>query len=335
MQWKRPLRAMVLLALGLGLLSSHWAGEAYPSPQEDVMAVEEPSPQEAEYIVGPDDVLRVVVLEAKESSVERLVVDGDGYVGLPMTGRFKAAGLGVSELEEEVHRRFADYIHDPHVSVSIVAFRPQPVSVMGAVEKPGQHSIRGPTPLVEVLSLAGGTKADAGYSIRITRPLASGPLPLPDAEANLAMGVSAAEVDIKAIMEASDPGQNLLILPHDVVTVPRADLVYVMGAVKQAGGFVLRERRAMSVVQAIALAGGTTNVAAPRHARILRSMSGEEPAEIPVDLRGILRGQTHDVSLLGNDILFVPTSGGKVAARQAASAVIRMGTGIAIYSSAR
>jgi polysaccharide export outer membrane protein len=212
------------------------------------------------YVLGPDDALRISVLEAPESSTERMLIDSEGQITLPMTGRFQAAGLPVRDLEDEVRRRFTPYIHEPHVSVSLVAPRAQTVSVIGAVGKPGVHSIRGPTPLVEVLSLAGGLREDAGHRIKISRTTA-GPLP-PFVEGS--DNASVAEVDVKAIMEASNPAQSIMVLPHDVVSVPRAEMVYVIGAVERSGGFVLEEREQISVIQALSLAGGTTGIAAPK-----------------------------------------------------------------------
>jgi polysaccharide export outer membrane protein len=196
------------------------------------------------------------------------------------------------------------------------------------------HSIRGPTPLVEVLSLAGGVREDAGHRIRISRPPTEGKA-LPRSREGSGGG-SVAEVEVKAIMEASDQEQNIAILPDDVVSVPRAEMVYVIGAVERSGGFVLEEREQISVIQALALAGGTTGVAAPKKARILRASGSEgEKIEIPIDLKRILEGRGQDVGLQREDILFVPKSGGKIAARQAADAAIRIGTGIAIFAGDR
>jgi polysaccharide export outer membrane protein len=281
------------------------------------------------YVLGPDDALRISVLEAPESSTERILIDSEGQITLPMTGRFQAAGLPVRDLEDEVRRRFTAYIHEPHVSVSLVAPRAQTVSVIGAVGKPGVHSIRGPTSLVEVLSLAGGLREDAGHRIKVSRTTAGAAPPFVEGSDNS----SVAEVDVKAIMEASDPAQSIMVLPHDVVSVPRAEMVYVIGAVERSGGFVLEEREQISVIQALALAGGTTGIAAPKKARILRASGREgEKLEIPIDLTLLLEGRGQDVGLLREDILFVPKSGAKIAARQAVDAALRIGTGIAIFA---
>jgi polysaccharide export outer membrane protein len=133
-------------------------------------------------------------------------------------------------------------------------------------------------------------------------------------------------------MEAKDPAANIDVLPDDVITVPKAELVYVVGAVKRAGGFVLNEKEQMSVLQALSLAEGLDNVAAGASARILRqgtSQSGRD--EIPVNVTHILDGSARDVSLRANDILFVPNSKAKNVTLRALEVAVQMGTGIVIY----
>jgi len=284
------------------------------------------------YRLGPEDALRIIILEAPASSVERILIDSEGWISLAAVGRLQAAGLSVLELEQDVRARFQRFIHEPRVSVSLVEYRPQTVSVIGAVGKPGVHGIRGATPLVEVLSLAGGLRPDAGHRVRITRRAREGGIPLPGAAAGPG-GAGVAEVKIKDLIETGGPEQNVLILPHDVIAVPRARMVYVVGAVERSGGFVLEEREHISAIQALALAGGTRGTAAPKRARILRGAAElSARAEIPVDLKSILEGREQDIPLQPNDILFVPASGVKIAARQAVEAVLRVGTGIAIFA---
>jgi polysaccharide export outer membrane protein len=130
-------------------------------------------------------------------------------------------------------------------------------------------------------------------------------------------------------MEARNPEQNILIRPEDIISVPRADIVYVIGDVTKSGGFVLNDQETLSVLQALALAGGLERTAAPQKAKILRPAPGaERRAEIPVDLKRILSGGAIDVAMAPEDILFVPGSRGKKAALRALDAIITMGTAI-------
>ena len=130
-------------------------------------------------------------------------------------------------------------------------------------------------------------------------------------------------------MEARNPEQNILIRPEDVLSVPHAEVVYALGDVRKAGGFVLNDRETLSVLQILSLAEGLERTAAPGSARILRPVTGEaKRTEIAVDLKKIMAGEATDVALHPDDILFVPSSAGKKAGWRALEALLGMGTSI-------
>jgi polysaccharide export outer membrane protein len=110
--------------------------------------------------------------------------------------------------------------------------------------------------LVDVLSLAGGLRPDAGSKVTVQRQIDRGPIPLPNAKVDATGHFSVAEVRVRSIMTNAHPEENILIQPNDVISVPRADIVYVMGEVKKAGGFPLNERENLTVLQAVSLAEG-------------------------------------------------------------------------------
>lgn len=282
---------------------------------------------EAGYILGPDDQILIRVLDAEEISEKPFLIGTDGYIRLPMVGRLRAAGLTVEQLEMAITSGLKPFFQEPQVSVSVVEFRSQPVSVLGAVANSGVVQLRGHKTLFEVISAAGGLKNEAGNSIKITRRKEFGPIPLPTAIADPSGQFSVAEVSVKSVMEARNPQENIEVKPNDVISIPRADLIYVVGAVKRAGGFVLSEREHISVLQALSMAEGLDRVASPKNAKILRSSDGASTRkEIPVDVNKILAGKTGDVQLFANDILFIPNSGAKSASGRAIEAVIQLGT---------
>ncbi len=296
----------------------------------------QPSPAPAAlrstYVLGPDDQLAVRVLDAEEIGDKPVRIDMSGFLRLPLAGRIHASGLTVEQLETAIAARLKEFVKQPDVSVSVTEFRAQPVSVLGAVRTPGVHQVRGTKTLYEVLSLAGGLNPDAGSSIKITRRKSAGLIPLPTAHDDSTGEFQVATVDVKSVMEAQNPSENIAVLPDDVVSVPKADLVYVIGAVRKSGGFVLSEKEKMSVLQALSLAEGLDRGAAPKDARILRPVpESENRQEISVNLKQILDGKSGDVSLLANDILFVPASGAKNAFTRGVEAAIQIGTGVAIY----
>jgi len=290
------------------------------------------------YILGPDDQIVAHALEADELSDKPVRIDAAGYLHLPMVGRLKAGGLTVEQLENDLAARLKVYVKSPEVSVAVVEFRRQPVSVIGSVRNPGVQQTQGRKTLVEMLSLAGGLADDAGYSVKITRRLEWGRVPLPNARDDPTGAFSVAEVSLESIMAARSPADNIEILPHDVVSVPRAEMIYVVGQVTRAGGFILRARETLSALQALALAGGLDHAASPQNARILRRVPGApgtralaSHTEIPVNLKRILSGQSADVPLDSDDILFIPASAPKKAISRMAEAAIQMATGLVIF----
>ena len=295
----------------------------------------EPLPDSAPaagYRLARGDEVEVRIVDEPDYERARLRLDERGRIRVPWVGDVRADGMTTSELEIALERRFATYFHEPRVQARVSEYAGRPVSVLGAVKNPGIHQLRGPRTLVEVLALAGGLTADAGHVVKITRPLGKGRIPLPTARDDPSGRFSIASASIEDVLKATRPAENILIEPRDVLSIPRAELVYVIGAVARSGGFVLRENENLSVLQALALAGGMRGTAAARRAKILRSPSaGTQRVEETVDLRKIMQSRANDVALNPDDILFVPTSGGKTAARRAAQAAIRTVTGVLIF----
>ncbi|MGE5646006.1 MAG: polysaccharide biosynthesis/export family protein [Acidobacteriota bacterium] len=284
------------------------------------------------YILGPNDRITVRALDADEFGESPLRIETTGDLRLPLIGRLRAAGLTVEQLETEIAARLRTYIKEPQVSVSVAEFRSQPVSVLGAVAHPGLQQLEGRKTLFEILSMAGGLRQDAGHSIKITRRAEYGPIPLAGAAPDSTGAYSVAQVSVASIIGARNPQENIVICPNDVISVPTADMIYVIGAVKRSGGFVLNEKENMTVLQALSLAEGFGPAAAPRSAKILkRSPGGANRTEVPIDLRKIVAGRSADVALNAGDILFVPTSMAKSATVRGLEAALQIGTGIAIW----
>ena len=190
------------------------------------------------YVLGPDDEVSIRVIESEEISEEPFRIDPGGDISLPLVGRVRAAGRTPQRLETELTERLRAFIHEPQVIVRVTQFRSQPVSVIGAVNKPGIHQLEGHKSLIEILSLAGGPRQDAGHTVKITRRREWGPIPLESAADDPSGRFNIAEVSLEAVMEARNPEENVLIMPNDVISVPRAEMIYVIGGVERSGGFV-------------------------------------------------------------------------------------------------
>lgn len=293
------------------------------------------SAQSSTYTLGPEDQISVKVLDAEELSTKDnapIRIDSRGTITLPMIGRLTAAGLTTDQLEIEIENRLKKFLHEPDVTVHLTEMRSQPISILGAVQHPGVHQLQGRKSLFEALSLAGGLKPEAGHSVKITRKLEWGRIPLPTAQDDPTGQFSVATLKVKDIMEARNPEENILIRPNDVISVPRAELVYVVGSVRKSGGFVLGENETISTLQALALADGHDRTASLKHAKIMRAVAGsDQREEIPVDLSKLMAGKGRDVPLKADDILFVPNSLAKSTALRSVEAAIQMATGVVIW----
>jgi len=284
------------------------------------------------YPLGSDDEIEISGPELDEFANKPIRIDGDGYVQVPLVGSVHVAGLTIQQVEQELNKRLSTYIRHPQTAVNVKELRSQPVSILGEVNTPGVYQVQGHKTLLEMLSLAGGIRTDAGYSIRITRQLEWGCIPLPNVTADASRRFSVAEVDLKNIIAAKNPEENIQIFPHDVISVPKAEMVYVIGEVKRSGGFVLGEHQSISVLQALSLAEGLNGTADARHAKIMRlNQEADQREEMAVDVKNILAGKKRDVPLQGNDILFITGGMGKKAALRAVEAGIQAGTGLVVW----
>jgi len=284
------------------------------------------------YVLGPDDQINIRALDAEEISDKPIRIGLDGIINLPLVGRLNAAGLTTEQLEGELETRLKPYVKSPHVAVSVTEMRSQPVSVIGAVGTPGVHQLQGRKTLVEMLSMAGGLKPDAGYSVKISRRIERGPIPLPGAAQDASGQYSVAEVPLRDITDATNPAANIAILPEDVITVPTADMVYVIGDVNKPGNIVLGGANTVSVLQALAAAGGFGKTAKPKECRIMRVVAGSTTRqEVKIDLKAALEGKANDLAMQPSDILFVPSSIKKDVALRTLEAIVASGPAAVIY----
>ncbi len=287
----------------------------------------------AGYVLGPGDQISIRVVNFEEINDKPIPIDLSGRIHLPLVGDVQVSGITIQQLESELSRRLKKYVLNPDVSISVTDFRSQPVSVVGAVRTPGVQQVQGRKTVLEVLSMAGGLEPlSAGSTLKITRQKEWGPIPLPNAETDPTQQYSVAQINLKSLIDAKHPEENIEVKPNDVISVPRADTVYVLGEVQKAGGYVLTDTDAMSVLQALSMAGGLSQMAKARESRILRRQPGSVSRdEIPVDLTKMLAGRSSDVRLLPEDILFVPNNIPKRAAIRAIEAGVNIGSGIAVF----
>lgn len=255
--------------------------------------------------IGRGDVIDVRIFGVPEMSQE-LRVSSTGSIVLPLVGQIRVQGLTTTEAEQKIAAtlREGGFMKDPQVNVAAKELHSATVSVTGEVGKPGIYPVYGSCRLLDMITTAGGLTPRAGHVVRLTRGDKPG--------ASIDMDISSHDAEV---------------FPGDTVVVTKAGVVYVLGDVGHPAGFVIENR--ITVLEALALAGGTTRDAKLRHARIIRK--GPRGIEqVPVPLKEILRAQREDMELLAGDVLYIPTSEGKAALRLGANSVISAATVLAI-----
>lgn len=282
--------------------------------------------------IGAEDMLTIQAQDVIEIPDRPVRVDKNGFIDLPLVGRLEAAGKTTPELAALITERLQRFVRDPHVAVAITEYHSAPVSVLGEVNTPGVYQLAGPKLLTEMISLAGGLKPDAGATVEITREIAVGPLDILGAKPDETGRFTTVRVNIDDLTSGKSPALNIQMMPHDVVSVPKADCVYVMGEVKKAGGFTLKANEKMTVLQALALAEGMERTASPSKATILRiSPETGERTKIPVDISKIIASREEDVRLRSQDIVVIPNNGARSIALRATEMALQVATGVAIY----
>jgi polysaccharide export outer membrane protein len=286
-----------------------------------------------DYVIGPEDVLSIDVFDVPELSKLVVRVANDGSISVPLLGQVHAGGLTIRQLREELQSGWGKtYLQNPQVTLFVNEFHARPVSVIGAVDKPGLYYLTGPRTLIEVLALAGGLAkvgTAPGRTLVVTRK--DGFEDLQPCEGMREVAPDKAEINIPKLLYSRDSALDIPIKPFDTISVSKADIVYVVGDVKRNGGFVLQDQEKITVLQALALAQGLNVTAAKGHTLIIRRSPDGSRTEVPLDLGKILKGKSQDVEMAGNDILFVPTSTGKAAAKRGAETAIATISGMLIY----
>jgi polysaccharide biosynthesis/export protein len=266
--------------------------------------------REARVKIGPGDLIEVNVYdEADLHQTVRLNDLGDGT--LSFIGSVHLAGLTTDQAGALIARKLKEgnYLLSPQVGIFIREYSTQGVSVLGEVKLPGVYGVAGGQSLLDVLAAAGGTTPLAGAEITIQRAGDGTTLTVPlskDAHHSLS--------------------SNVRLYPGDKVIIPRSGLVYVLGDVGRPGGFIMENDGNITLLQAVAMAGGTTHTSSMNGSRLLRK-GASGYTDIHIELSKMLKGQQGDVQLEAGDIVYVPSSAMKSAFTKAAPAMLAAASG--------
>jgi polysaccharide biosynthesis/export protein len=263
--------------------------------------------------LGAGDLIDVSVYNVPELET-KIRVNSEGNISLPLINDVHVDGLTIDEAEAAIERRFdsGGFVKNPHVQIFVQEYTSQGASVLGEVAKPGNYPILGDQKLFSLISAAGGFTDRAGKSITVTH-----------------RGQAPVAVPISRNLE-DNPGSDIAVFPGDTVIVRRADVVYVVGDVSRPSGFMMDSGH-ISVLQAIALAGGTNSTAKMSGARIIRK-GPMGLQSIPVPLKKLMLAKTDDMPMEADDILFVPTSSRKQMEARSAEAAAQLATAVGIVA---
>ena len=248
------------------------------------------------YRIGPHDEIELSVYE-DDSLSGKFRVSDSGFVSLPLLGRFQVVNMTLEGVAEELTRRLNEgFIKNPTVAVGVSDYRSKSVNIIGEVTEPGQHFLKGPTTLIDILTAAGGGTENAGSHIAISRKVI---------HRDGAAGSQKIVIPYHALFSLDEETYNqynIYLRPDDVVFVGKAAQVYVTGEVRDPGAFKLTP--GLTVSQAIVLAGGINDYGRKGGVEIVRR-DGTSVQNVKVDLRKIERGKIEDVILEEGDKIIV------------------------------
>ncbi len=269
----------------------------------------EPQPDDR-YRIGPGDVLDIRILNRPNLSREAVRVEGNGMIRMPLIESEIQAGCQTEgELAKEIANRYLKYYRRPQVDVFVKEYHSQQVAIIGAVNDQSRFELQRRIRLLELLTYAKGPSAKAGQTINVVHSPQT--LACQKREEDIALAFSSYKLSDTL---QGEPKANPYLQPGDIVTLPEAAQVYVVGNVFTPMTISLREPVTLS--RAIAMAGGVRQDSKRDKIRIVRQEPGsQKKEEIVVDLAAIERKRAEDIALAPNDIIDVPTSSGKALLR--------------------
>ena len=275
-----------------------------------------PSSLDSSIRLGSGDLIEVNVYNVPELTTKTRVNDS-GDIDLPLVNTVHVQGLTVNDAEKAIEQRLdhGGFVRNPHVQLFVSEYMSDGTSVLGEVARPGVYPVLGQQTLFNVISAAGGLSDRAGKSITVTHKS--------EPEKPITVAIS------RNLEDHSE--SNIRVYAGDTIMVRRADVVYVVGDVARPSGFLMDNGGKLTVLQAIALAGGTTSTAKLNGARIIRK-GPEGVTEVPVSLKKLLQAKSGDVPMQADDILFVPASARKIISGRTAEAALQMATAATVVA---
>jgi polysaccharide export outer membrane protein len=269
--------------------------------------------QNESLLIGAGDLIQVDVLDTPEMEQQVRVTD-DGTAPLAYVGEVKVGGMTPGAAADAIRLLLIskNVMKNPQVAVRVQEYSTQDVSVLGQVRTPGAYPLTTPQPVLRVLSLAGGVTDIADRQVTVKRHGSANQL---------------------TYTLSNDPQKMLtnvvMVNPGDIVLVPKAPVIYIMGDVGRPGGYAMSSNDShLTLLQAIARAGSANKTSVASKVRLIRN-TGDGEKETQIHLDAMQKGKIPDLDLQPNDIIFVPfswmkniaLSGSQIAASTANAAI--------------
>ncbi len=314
----RRLQCLAVTAVLVGVGATQTSQGAEPQavkPALEASQSSQPRISDAALHLGPGDLIEVAVYGVPELS-QKARISSSGDVYLPLIDYVHIGGLTPEEAQGLIEKKLSEggFVRNPHVTLMVTESANSVVSVLGEVGRPGIYPVLGERRLLDVISAAGGLTERAGSTITVTHRR--------DPERKDTIRITG---EFSQSAEA-----NVSVVPGDTVVVARAGVCYVVGNVGKPSGFIM-DGDSLSVVKAMALAGGPGRYASLNGASIVRrTATGIE--QIPVPLKKIMTSKAQEIFMKPEDILFVPTSGLKLFGQRTAEAAFQAATAVSLVA---
>ncbi len=315
------------------------AGQAAPAPRAATneinqalsIAAAQSGSSTADYRIGPDDLVQLTIYNIPEQDARVtprtviLRVSQDGVIVVPLVGAMTAKGKTTSQLEQELKKKYEQYIRNPQIGVLITEYR-QRISVMGAVQKPGVFELTGPKTVIDLVAQAGGITEKAGNQVLLYRQEADGKRQTAVIDLLVLANPSGQVIDSKDAMVV-----NMAVQAGDVINVPQAGTFFVDGAVRKSGSYPIS--RDYTLTQALAVAGGVDPELADYSAvTIYRRRGPTNVQTLAVDLDSVMTQKSVDHKIEPDDVIVVPMSSMKYFVKRFVGTII---SGVSLGSAIR
>lgn len=241
------------------------------------------------YLLGPKDIVNISVFGEPQLSGDYEIND-EGKIKFPLLGEVAISRLTAQQAADKIEKLLEkDYFVDAQVTVIVKEYKSLWVNVIGEVKNTGRKYLKSQATVLDVISECGGLSPEAGDSITLKRPVGK--------DSNLVV-----QLNLKDLTDPNSPNFNYKVEPGDTIIVHPKPYFYIQGEVAKPGKYELAKD--LTLLQAIALAGGVGKFANEKNIEIYRT-EGSETKIIRKNLKEIKKNAEEDIVIYPMDTIIV------------------------------